>query len=78
MRRSDMHNEHPKKYPAKSSTDNKPSSERQPGMDNLRMTMLNPKTVLSGFKFVGNHRGPVLDYGGGSGGYHNPGKHVRY
>lgn len=74
QRRSDRHNNLPHRYPAKSSTDNLPSSERDAGRDNLKMSMTNPRTVLSGFKFVGNSRGPVMDYSGG----HNPGKHMRY
>ena len=60
--------------PRKHSTDNIPSSERPPGRDNLRMSMVNPRTVLSGFTFVGNSRGPVMNYAGPMGkGYHNPG-----
>lgn len=74
QRRSDRHNNITHGYPAKSSTDNLPSSERDAGRDNLKMSMVNPRTVLSGFKFVGNSRGPVMDYAGG----HNPGRHMKY
>lgn len=74
MRRGNIHDKRENTRLAKSSTDNLPSSERAPGRDNLRMSHLNPKTVLAGFKFVGNSRGPVMNLAGPGGhSYHNPG-----
>jgi len=82
QRRSDAHHR-----PNGRSTDNIPSSEREPGMDNLRRgganetnPFMQPRTAMAGYRFkmVGNSRGPVMDYRTASGGYHNPGKHNPY
>lgn len=68
-RRSDTHHRRNAR-----STDNIPGSEREPGKDNLRMSVVkNPFTPMASYKMVANSRGPVMDYRTASGGYHNPG-----